>query len=168
MKNGGSLSAKDALLSRISLLDFSNHFSALLLSPELSLPSGCKLDGESLSPFDPLVFRLLGTALSLEESLGSFGGGDGLRCGEWRSDTDRWAGGRRGCFFDDAAPGCAGGVITIVGCGSWSAIGNCRGSSRQIRIHVCRHDMVWQAQVTLSRFNSGKSIRWWKCRSSFA
>ena len=37
IKNGGSLSAKEALLSRNSLLDFSNHFSALLLSPELSL-----------------------------------------------------------------------------------------------------------------------------------
>lgn len=81
IKNGGSLSANEALWSRTSLFDSSNHLSALLLSPELSLPKGCKLDGESSSllEFDFLRLRM---ALSLlEESLESFDG-DGRFRGE--------------------------------------------------------------------------------------
>lgn len=45
MKKGGSPSANEALLLRTSLLDCSNHLSALLLSPELSRP-GLRLDGD--------------------------------------------------------------------------------------------------------------------------
>lgn len=57
MKNGGSLSAKCAL-SRTSLFDFSNHLSALLLSPELSLANGCKLEGDPSVLFLPSVATL--------------------------------------------------------------------------------------------------------------
>lgn len=56
MKKGGSLSAYELRLSFTALLDWSNHLSALLLSPELPLPlRGRRLDGE-LSPL--LVFSL--------------------------------------------------------------------------------------------------------------
>jgi hypothetical protein len=50
MKKGGSLSTKVVLLSRTSLFDFSNHFSALLVSPELFFPpSASRLDGVSVA-----------------------------------------------------------------------------------------------------------------------
>lgn len=109
MKNGGSLSAKE--VSRTSLLDFSNHLSALLLSPELFLPNGARLDGESLLP---AVAREPVAGSSLEESLASLTGVGGFVLGEWRRDTERWAGGRRG-WDDDEVCACSGGVITIIG-----------------------------------------------------
>lgn len=47
MKKGGSLSAYEVLASLTWLLDWLNHVSALLLSPELPLPlSGRRLEGE--------------------------------------------------------------------------------------------------------------------------
>lgn len=124
LKNGGSLSLKLALVSCTSLFDVWNHCSALLLSPELFLPSGCRLEGDPLLFFDPLLpvsfpFVALEALLSLEVSLslGLF-----RLCDDCFRDTDRCAGGRRGCPEDDALLGCAGGVMTIVGGGSLEAI----------------------------------------------
>ena len=85
MKKGGSLSAYAEAVLRTSLFDFSNHFSALLLLPELLLPPwGWRLDGESLV----VCFREWMTPLSLDEELWR-AVLDGLCRPVCRSDTER-------------------------------------------------------------------------------
>jgi len=93
MKHHDSLSTYPVLFGEALLFDFSNHLSALLLSPESSLPiRGFRLEGEPESPVEEGSARAVGAS--------PFLGGDrdlanGL--GECTSDTDLWAGGRRGC-----------------------------------------------------------------------
>lgn len=79
------MSTNDVVFSPTSLLDFSNHFSALLLSPELCLPNGCRLPGDWPAPTPPQA--LSSPPLSLEEALLSFA--EVLVFGEWRSETER-------------------------------------------------------------------------------
>jgi hypothetical protein len=125
MKNGGSLSTKEALVSRTSLLDFSNHFSALLLSPELSLPaSGIRLDGEFVK-LDLAPGSLEGALRGLE--------------GECRRDTDRSAAGRRWLSaLDDG-----GEVFTIFGFCSRDVIsGSVVAVMLLLFTHVCFQNHV--------------------------
>jgi len=50
-RKSGGVSEEDELRRK---KDFSNHFSALLLSPELSFPPrACKLEGEWVAPESP-------------------------------------------------------------------------------------------------------------------
>lgn len=116
MKKGGSLSAYDVLVPLTWLLDWLNHVSALLLSPELPLPlSGRKLEGEpSLLLVSLLLVSLLPLLLvsvCIEELLaeGAAAAADlrlwiiGLEAafeGEWRRETDRWAGGLRELYCE--------------------------------------------------------------------
>lgn len=88
MKNGGSLSLKPLLCSRTSLLDFSNQFSALLLSPELFLPLGLRLDGEPELP-SALFDGTLAPLLSLEDELAPVTFRARRLRGECRSETER-------------------------------------------------------------------------------
>ena len=104
MKNGGSLSTKVVLLSRTSLFDWSNQFSALLVSPELFFPpSASRLDGESV------LGGCWAFPLSLENALLELV----LEPRECSNDTDCSAGGLRGCT-DGSGSGC-GEVLTILG-----------------------------------------------------
>jgi hypothetical protein len=109
MKKGGSLSAYEVLASLTWLLDWLNHVSALLLSPELPLPlSGRRLEGEpSLLVVLLLLLSLLLLLLvsvCIEVLLAEGAAADLRFCivgleatfeGEWRRETDRWAGGLR-------------------------------------------------------------------------
>jgi hypothetical protein len=110
MKKGGSLSAYEVLASLTWLLDWLNHVSALLLSPELPLPlSGRRLEGEPslLVVLLLLLSLLLLVSVCIEVLLaeGAAAAAADLRfCivglgatfeGEWRRETDRWAGGLR-------------------------------------------------------------------------
>lgn len=106
-KNGGSWSAKEAAWLRTALFDFSNQFSALLLSPELPLPaSGLKLEGESLASPDERSSR---PPLLDEDWLRLFAGARSLddACSK---ETDAWAGRRRGCEGTPVVP-CARGRV---------------------------------------------------------
>jgi hypothetical protein len=113
MKKGGSLSAYEVLASLTWLLDWLNHVSALLLSPELPLPlSGRKLEGEPsllvvlLLLLSMLLLLLVSVCIDalLAEGAAAAAAADlrfwivGLGAtlgGEWRRETDRWAGGLR-------------------------------------------------------------------------
>jgi hypothetical protein len=112
MKKGGSLSAYDVLASLIWLLDWLNHVSALLLSPELPLPlSGRRLEGEPSLLLLLVLVPLLSFPVCMEVLLaeGAAAAADlrfwivGLGAafeGEWRRETDRWAGGLRALNCD--------------------------------------------------------------------
>lgn len=110
MKKGGSLSTKWVLSSRTALLDFSNHRSALLVSPELFLPpTACRLDGESVPVEAVLTAGRWTRSLSLDAAL-SLESGDFRACS---NETERFAGGRRGCMR--VCESTCGDVLTIVG-----------------------------------------------------
>lgn len=117
----------------------------MLLSPELFLPRGCRLEGDPLLFFEPLLFFdpllsfsfpavALEALLSLDVSLslGLF-----RLCDECFNDTDRCAGGRRGCP-EGTLSGCSGGVITIIG--SLEAICGEVGGLCYVGVHL-----VWRS-----------------------
>ena len=81
------------LCLRTSLLDVSNQFSALLLSPELFFPFGTRLEGE-LELRSALLDDTLSPLLSLKE-VGPFALRAKRLRGECRKETERLAGGRR-------------------------------------------------------------------------
>jgi hypothetical protein len=111
MKKGGSLSAYEVLPSLTWLLDWLNHVSALLLSPELPLPlSGRRLEGEPsllvvlLLLLSLLLLLLVSVCIDVLLAEGAAAAADLRFCivglgatfeGEWRRETDRWAGGLR-------------------------------------------------------------------------
>ena len=92
------------------LFDWLNHVSALLLSPELPLPlSGRRLEGEPsllllLVLLSMLLLLLVSVCIEVLLAEGAAAAADlrfwmvGLEAtlgGEWRRETDRWAGGLR-------------------------------------------------------------------------
>ena len=96
-KKGGSSFVREGPCSRTSLLDFSNQFSALLLSPELPFPpKACKLDGESV-PADSPPELGLSTCSSSEAAVVCFRRREGCCLAVCSNETDFAAGDRRGC-----------------------------------------------------------------------
>jgi hypothetical protein len=88
-----SLSTRDDFGWLAVLLVFSNHWPASLLSPGLVLLE--RSWGEWLEGGLALLLASVGELCAVEAVLGWRWEADGG--GLWRRETDRWAGGRRGC-----------------------------------------------------------------------